>query len=55
MACQKVTDKEKCAGQSGCSESHAHTIFKLKWSCVWPSSANWCNGQWPVLLCTLAG
>jgi len=55
MACQKVTEEENCTGQSGYSESHAHKVFWLKWPCVWPSSANWSNGQWPVLLCTLAG
>jgi hypothetical protein len=47
MTCEK--EEENCMGQSGCSESHAHNVFQQKWTCVWPSSANLYNGQWPVL------
>jgi len=49
-----VTKEDNCMAHSGCSESHAHHILQQKCTCAWPSCANWCHGQWPVLLCTLA-
>jgi hypothetical protein len=45
MVCPSVTLEDKCMAHSGCSESHAHIILQPKWTCVWTSSANWCDGH----------
>ena len=55
MVHPNVTKEEHCAVQSGCSESHAHQVLQLKRTYAWPSHASWYDGQWPILLHTLAG
>ena len=53
MACPNVTKEENCTMLLGCSESYAHHVLQLKWTCSWPSHANWYDNQHPVLLHTL--
>jgi hypothetical protein len=52
MVCPNIFKEGNCTAQSGCSLRYAHYVLHLKWTCAWPSCANWYNGQWPVLLYT---
>lgn len=55
MAYPSVTEEENCTVLSGCSESHARHVLWPKRTWVLSYPAIWYDGQWPMLLHTLAG